>query len=69
MITYEGITYQLKFLEKMAEKISFLQIFLSNLQEKSYVIWEFLVVIMWYTLPYNKFLYDKFINFYKNNHL
>jgi len=38
MITYEGITYQLKFLEKMAEKISFLQIFLSNLQEKSYVI-------------------------------
>jgi len=46
MITHEGITCQLKFLEKMAEKILFLQIFLTNLQEKSHVIWEFLVVIL-----------------------
>jgi len=34
MIRYKGITYQLKFLEKMAEKSLFLQIFLTNLQKK-----------------------------------
>jgi len=34
MITHEGITYQLKFLEKMEEKSIFLQIFLTNLQKK-----------------------------------
>jgi len=44
MITQEGITCQLKFLEKMAEKSLFLQNFLTNLQEKSHVIWEFLIV-------------------------
>ena len=31
MITHEGITFILKFLEKMAEKNLFLQIFLTNL--------------------------------------
>jgi len=31
MITHEGITYQLKFLEKTVEKSIFLQIFLTNL--------------------------------------
>jgi len=31
MITHEGITCQLKFLEKMVEKSLFLQIFLTNL--------------------------------------
>jgi len=45
MITHEGITCQLKFLEKMAENNLFLQIFLTNLQENSHVIWEFLVVV------------------------
>jgi len=34
MITHEGISYQLKFLEEMAEKSLFLQIFLTNLQKK-----------------------------------
>jgi len=38
MITYKGITCQLKFLEKMTEKNIFLQSFLTNLQEKSHVI-------------------------------
>jgi len=38
MITHEEITCQLKFLEKMGEKSLFLQIFLTNLQEKSHVI-------------------------------
>jgi len=36
MITHEGITCQLKFLEKMAEKSLFIQIFLTNLHEKSH---------------------------------
>ena len=44
MITHEEITCQSKFLEKMGEKSLFLQIFLTNLQEKSHVIWKFLVV-------------------------
>jgi len=43
MIIYEGITCQLKFLKKMAEK-SLANFFLINLQEQSHVIWEFLVV-------------------------
>jgi len=38
MIIHEGITSQLKFLKKMTEKSFFLQIFLTNLQEKSHVI-------------------------------
>ena len=38
MITYEEITCQLKFLEKITEKSLFLQTFLTNLQEKSHVI-------------------------------
>jgi len=38
MITYEGITCQLKFLKKMAEKSLFLQIFLTNWQKKFHVI-------------------------------
>jgi len=38
------ITCQLKFLEKIVGKSIFLQIFLTNLQENSHVIWEFLVV-------------------------
>jgi len=44
MITHKGITCPLKFLEKMTEKCLFLQFFLTNLQEKSHVIWEFLIV-------------------------
>jgi len=44
MITHEGIICQLKFLNKIVEISLFLEKFLSNLQEKSYVIWEFLVV-------------------------
>jgi len=44
MIIHERITCQLKFLEKMAEKSIFLQIFLTNLQEKSHVIRESLIV-------------------------
>jgi len=36
MITHEGITYQLK-LKKMIKKNLFLQILLTNLQEKSYI--------------------------------
>jgi len=44
MITHEGITCQFKSLEKMTEKSIFLQIFLTNLQENSHVICEFLVV-------------------------
>ena len=46
MITHERIVCQLKFLEKMIEKSIFLQNFLTNLQEKFYIIWEFLVVIV-----------------------
>jgi len=38
MITHEEITYQLKFLEKRVENSFFLQIFLTNLQEKSNII-------------------------------
>jgi len=38
IITHEGITYQLKFLEKIAGKNLLLQIFLTNLQENSHVI-------------------------------
>jgi len=38
MITHEGIIRQLKFLEKMTEKNLFLQIILTNLQEKFHVI-------------------------------
>jgi len=38
MITHERITCQLKFLEKMVEKSLFLQIFLTNVQEKIHVI-------------------------------
>jgi len=38
MIIHEGITCQLEFLEKNAEKSLFLQFFLTNLQEKSHVI-------------------------------
>jgi len=44
MITYKEITYQLNFLEKVAEKSLFLQIVLTNLQEKSHVISEAIVV-------------------------
>jgi len=36
MITHKGITCQLKLLEKMTEESLFLQIFLTNLQEKSH---------------------------------
>jgi len=38
MITHKGITCQLKFLEKIGEKSLFIQMFLTNLQEKSYII-------------------------------
>jgi len=38
MIIHEGITYQLRFLEKIAGKCLLLQKFLTNLQEKSHVI-------------------------------
>jgi len=38
MITHKEITYKLKFLGNMTEKNIFLQIFLTNLQEKSCVI-------------------------------
>jgi len=38
MITHERITCQLKFFEKIIEKSFFLQILLTNLQEKFYVI-------------------------------
>jgi len=38
MITHEGIICQLKFLNKIVEISLFLEKFLSNLQEKSYVI-------------------------------
>ena len=38
MITHKRITCQLKFLEKLAEKNIFLQIFLTNLHEKSHVL-------------------------------
>jgi len=38
MTTHNGITCQLKFLEKMAEKSLFFQIFLTNLQKKSHII-------------------------------
>ena len=44
IITHEGIICQLKFLEKIVGKSLFLQIFLTNLQKKFHVIWEFLVV-------------------------
>jgi len=46
MITDKEITCQLKFLEKIVEKILFLQILLTNLQKKIHIIWEFLVTIL-----------------------
>jgi len=45
-MTHEGITCQLKFLEKIAGTNIFLQIFVTNLQENFPVIREFLVVIV-----------------------
>jgi len=38
MITDKEITCQLKFLEKIVEKILFLQILLTNLQKKIHII-------------------------------
>jgi len=43
---HEGITCQLKFLEKIAGANIFLQIFVTNLQENFPVIREFLVLIV-----------------------
>jgi len=46
------ITCQLKFLEKIAGKSLFLQFSLTNLQENSHVIFEFLVVSVMRTMFY-----------------
>ena len=47
---------QLKFLEKIAGKSLFLQIFLTNLQENSHVIWEFVVVLVFSTSPLSLYI-------------